>query len=339
VAQDAKPNLSLLGVLWQEISSVRHFSKMFWLVAASAVVNYAVVMVWNNTAQGLLLQRNLFKPAQDLAACCCWAEGSCYTSWPSGHLDDSGNYEIHIPSATELQQCRTGCVWDADRAPALNLTTSQTDHLDCEQEAPLYGLEAHNDPPISVDNTWLKAYCDRQSSAQLTAGLWMSIPYYINVGSSPVAGFLVDRFGQCATVMAAASAIFTVVHVLLGLTQVNALVLLLGQGVAYSAFAAAMWPPVVYIVEEQYIGAAYGVITAMMNTGFAVFPLISSQIYAQNGDSYLPSVELFFSGLAALGTIVGVALLVEDSRIGRPFNRVHWFDSDETAKETAEAPQ
>ena len=51
--------------------------------------------------------------------------------------------------------------------------------------------------------------------------------------------------------------------------------------------------------------------------GFAVFPLISSQIYAQNGDSYLPSVELFFSGLAALGTIVGVALLVEDSRIGR----------------------
>ena len=86
----------------------------------------------------------------------------------------------------------------------------------------------------------------------------MSIPYYINVASSAALGFLVDRFGQAATICAVAPAVFTVVHILLGFTHVNAILLLVGQGVAYSCYAAALWPPVTYIVESQYIGAAYG---------------------------------------------------------------------------------
>jgi len=65
----------------------------------------------------------------------------------------------------------------------------------------------------------------------------MSIPYYINVASSPALGYLVDRYGQCAWVVNPnpnstatrtvtptptrqvcflAPAVFTAVHVLLG---------------------------------------------------------------------------------------------------------------------------
>ena len=61
----------------------------------------------------------------------------------------------------------------------------------------------------------------------------------------------------------------------------------------------------VYIVKEEYIGAAYGVITACMNIGFAVFPLITAFIYQQNGNSYLaeagPPLALTGTGLAGAG--------------------------------------
>lgn len=98
----------------------------------------------------------------------------------------------------------------------------------------------------------------------------------------------------------------------------------MGQGVAYSCFAAAVWPPVVYVIEEKYIGAAYGMMTAGMNTGFAIFPLVSAYIYTSNNNSYLPWVEIFYAALAGVGTLVGLGLLIEDGRVGSPYNRVHW---------------
>ena len=53
---------------------------------------------------------------------------------------------------------------------------------------------------------------------------------------------------------------------------------LVGQGLAYSIFAAALWPSVPYAVEEQYVGTAYGVMTAVQNTGLATFPLAVSAL-------------------------------------------------------------
>jgi len=311
----------LCGVLITEVSSVKYFPKIFWLVCFSAIFNYAVVMPWNNTAQQLLLQRDLFTTAPELSECCCWAPGHCYESWPSS----SGG--IHTLSKNESLSCSAGCDFNIkNRQLPLNLTVDQMEHIDCGKPGPTYGLEKYNSPEIPKDNVYLKDYCDSKIESELEAGIWMSIPYYINVASSPFLGFLVDRYGQCATICMLAPAIFTVVHILLGLTAINPLSLLVGQGVAYSVFAAAVWPPVVYIVEEKYIGAAYGVITAGMNTGFSIIPLVAAWIYQMNGNSYLPSVELFYAGLAGLGTLVGIALLIEDGRVGSPYNRVHSED-------------
>lgn len=98
-------------------------------------MNYAVVMTWNNTAQALLLERNLFKPPQDLADCCCWSGDNCYQTWPS----DEGT-PVNLTAAMKAR-CSSGCDGDANRAPPLNVTASQKDHLDCGQAAPLYGLK------------------------------------------------------------------------------------------------------------------------------------------------------------------------------------------------------
>ena len=93
-----------------------------------------------------------------------------------------------------------------------------------------------------------------------------------------------------------------------GITHVSPLSLLVGQGVAY-LLRSGSWPPVVYVIEEKYIGAAYGMMTAGMNTGFAIFPLVSAYIYP-NSNSYLPWVEIFYAALA-VRTLVGLGLLIE----------------------------
>jgi len=286
-------------------------------------------MTWNNTSQDDLLERDLFTPAPAIEGCCCWQVGQCYSSWPDKRAPDG----IYRPSQLELDICTSSCDWSAPAQEiVLNLTETQKNHLNCGQDPPLYGLDQYNDPPIPLSNGWLQEYCTQKSKAEKKAALWMSIPYYINVASSPILGFVIDRFGQCATICAISPIILTVVHLLLAFCEGYTVPLLVAQGVAYSFFAAALWPPVVYIVEEKQIGAAYGVITSLMNAGFSVFPLVAAYVYQQNGNSYLPDVECFYAGLAFLGVVVGVALLVRDGQIGSPFNRVHWFDdADEKA--------
>ena len=89
-----------------------------WLLVQ--ILNYAVVMPWNNTAQGLLLERDLFKAAPPLQECCCWAPRSCYESWPTA------NGTVHVLTPGEAAACSTGCDFgDLYRAVPLNLTQHQ----------------------------------------------------------------------------------------------------------------------------------------------------------------------------------------------------------------------
>ena len=75
---------------------------------------------------------------------------------------------------------------------------------------------------------------------------------------------------------------------------------LVGQGVAYSVFAAALWPSVPFAVPAGSEGLAYGFITAVQNGGLGAFPLLVSYVYDQAGEQYIPSAELLFIGFAAV---------------------------------------
>ena len=103
-SDDNKKELTTCQKVVQEIMAVKQFSRMFWLVAFSAVLNYAVVMPWNNTAQAELLERDLFRPAKDITECCCWSNlpADCFATWPND--DDS----IHQPTDDEAKKCRSG---------------------------------------------------------------------------------------------------------------------------------------------------------------------------------------------------------------------------------------
>jgi MFS family permease len=102
------------------------------------------------------------------------------------------------------------------------------------------------------------------------------------------------------------------VHFLLGFTKLNPVGPLVGQGLAYTGFAAVLWPAVPLVVEEKYTGLAFGVMTSMSNLGTAVLPLIVAQIFTAANNSYIPYVELLFACLGIIGFLVGLLTNYED---------------------------
>ena len=52
-----------------------------------------------------------------------------------------------------------------------------------------------------------------------------------------------------------------------------------------------MWAPVAYIVDEKHIGLAYGIMTAALNIGGSIFPLITAAILAADDGRYIPNVS------------------------------------------------
>ena len=100
-------------------------------------------------------------------------------------------------------------------------------------------------------------------------------------------------------------------------------------GCGYCVYAAAIWPSVRYVVEKNMLGTAYGLITAVQNSGLAGVPLLSG--YIKDKTNNWSWVELYFLGFAALGVVVGIFLNLVDSQTGSRLNSSYYqAASDET---------
>ena len=152
----------------------------------------------------------------------------------------------------------------------------------------------------------------------------MSIPYMISAVASPFLGFAIDKLGGRALVAAVCPLVLIGAHLALAYDlQMAPILPLVGQGVAYSVFAAALWPSVPYTVPSQYEGLGYGLITALQNGGLGGLPLLISYVYELSGKRFIPYTELAFVGLASLGLVSGLLLSVYDAMHGHDLNRVH----------------
>lgn len=163
-----------------------------------------------------------------------------------------------------------------------------------------------------TDDIWSNGctseYCSRQTDAQAQAGTIMSIPYIISACLSPLLGGFVDKFGMRAVIATIAPLMLVIVHLFLGFTTVSPVGPLVGQGLAYSGFAAVVWPSVAMVVDARLVGLAYGIVVSIQNMGLASFPLIIAAIYSNDGDKYIPNVEIFFVACGWLGVIIGLYL-------------------------------
>ena len=109
------------------------------------------------------------------------------------------------------------------------------------------------------------------------AGLLFSIPYMISAITSPFLGIMIDKFGRRALLITVSSIIFIISYSASMMydecyrcySEVYSLV---GVGVGFSIYGAAVWGSVPYTVPPQAVGSAFGICTAIQNIGLVIAP-------------------------------------------------------------------
>jgi MFS family permease len=173
------------------------------------------------------------------------------------------------------------------------------------------------DPLLPSNHAWV-VYCARKQSAISSSAAMMTIPYTISAISSPFLGFAVDRYGGIGVLSFFAPCLLVTSHLLFALSSMGPTVPMVAMGVAYSVFAAALWPGVTLVVKPSHVGTAFGTITAMQNVGLALMPIGVACIF-QRWNSW-ETVELFFGALSTVGVLVGIAINIVDAFNGYRLN-------------------
>ena len=140
----------------------------------------------------------------------------------------------------------------------------------------------------------------------------MSVPFALAALTMPLVGSAIDRVGRRATLCTAAGITLFMGHLMLA-NMAAPLVPLSLVGVAYTLYAASVWPTVALVVPPHVRGTAYGIIVAWQNAGLATTPIGVGKIHDSYG-SYV-AVEYFLAALAFVSATLGGILLLMDTII------------------------
>jgi len=155
---------------------------------------------------------------------------------------------------------------------------------------------------------------ERQSSAETKASFVMGIPFIMTACLAPFMGALVDRFGGNAALLIVSASTLCLLHLTLALSDAFAVlvVMLVFLGLAYSIYAASLWPSVPATVERHQVGTAYGLMTSLQNLGLTTFPLVIAAVRNEAGDYW--GVEAFFACLGAAGVALSIYTFAYDRK-------------------------
>lgn len=162
---------------------------------------------------------------------------------------------------------------------------------------------------------------------------------YFPIGAmilTPFIGFFLDKKGYGASMMLYGAILLTVSHLIFALVPAEifnvpiAILTIVILGTAFSLVPASMWPSVPKIVEERYLGSAYGSIFWIQNIGLMLVPvligwsvtasnpgvseLIAAKVEGAKYDYTVP--ELIFAGFGVLAIILSFVLKMVDRRKG-----------------------
>jgi len=162
---------------------------------------------------------------------------------------------------------------------------------------------------------------------------------YFPIGAmvlTPFIGYFLDVKGKGASMMLYGAILLTVSHLIFALVPSEifnvpiAIMTIVILGTAFSLVPASMWPSLPKIVEDRYLGSAYGSIFWIQNIGLLAVPVligwalsasnpgVSEQITAGvEGVKYNYTVpELIFASFGVLAFILSIILKRVDKKYG-----------------------
>jgi MFS family permease len=177
----------------------------------------------------------------------------------------------------------------------------------------------------------VKFFIEAHGASREAGGFLSSLLTLFAMIATPLFGLMVDRVGKRALFMMFGSMLLIPVYLMMaylpsthhlalhipyfGVLDLPVLLLttMAMMGIAFSLIPAVMWPSVAYIVEQQKLGTAYGLMTMIQNIGLFGFNLLvgwandHSRASAENPAGYRLGMWIF-SVLGFLGVLFSFLL-------------------------------
>ena len=120
-----------------------------------------------------------------------------------------------------------------------------------------------------------KFFMDAHGTTREMAGTLIGNLTISTMVGTPLLGLFVDKIGKRALLMMIGSVLLVPVYLMMAFTHTQATLYLpmAMMGIAFSLVPAVIWPSVAYIVEQNKLGTAYGLMTVVQNMGFFGFNL------------------------------------------------------------------
>ncbi|MCK7478299.1 MAG: MFS transporter [Candidatus Moduliflexus flocculans] len=107
----------------------------------------------------------------------------------------------------------------------------------------------------------VKFFIEAHGASRETGGFLSSMLTLFAMIFTPLFGLMVDKVGRRSLFMMCGSLLLIPVYLMMGYTSVSLYVPMAMMGMAFSLIPAIMWPSVAYVVEENKLGTAYGLMT------------------------------------------------------------------------------
>lgn len=145
----------------------------------------------------------------------------------------------------------------------------------------------------------VKFFIEAHGASRETAGFLSSMLTLFAMIGTPAFGAVVDRVGRRSLFMMVGSVLLIPVYLIMAYTSISLYVPMALMGIAFSMIPAVMWPSVAYVVGEEKLGTAYGLMTMIQNIGLFGFNLLIGwsndhwAASAANPAGYAPGMWMF----------------------------------------------
>jgi MFS family permease len=264
------------------IYEVFYFNLDFWLLVIMCFICYGIVFSFNYISTSLLMERDYFKSLPQ--SCHLLDSRQCYDSLTNPAIDCpfGTNYQALLP-----------CNYSS-YDPFLS------SDVDCSHDE-------------WVNNPCTQEHCQRFNSATWYANSVMSIPYVVTAITSPIFGYFLDKVGFRGKLCLLFPLILIIVHCCFAFSNISPIILLIGQGIAFSIGCAVIWSSVPLTVKTYATGLGFGITTCSLNLGTAVVPLMIATVFTLSDNRYIPNVEYLFIFLSFLGLLACILLCYYDN--------------------------
>ncbi|CAD8168092.1 unnamed protein product [Paramecium octaurelia] len=148
------------------------------------------------------------------------------------------------------------------------------------------------------------------------AGKFITIPYIFSALLCPFIGYYIDKVGHRRFFLMITSFLFIIAQILFGSVHVAsnekwiAAIPLIIQGLAFTCYSCVMIPCVQYIVDQKYMGTAFGILGMFESIALCFFPIIAGKIveFADDPQIGYKNMSLFYSILGLISLFLCITL-------------------------------